>query len=231
MEPPAPPSTNTKRPRGTGQSPKKRHWSIAVCTPWRDHQELAPDYFTAIESSPPDQLIIVDDGSEEPLPFAHERIERSGFCGASNKALELAETDAVLFLNNDIAPFRHGWLEDIRKQIQPGVVLGMLCYLHHGDVDGVNYPYVDGWCLAMTTEDARLIGGWDERYDEAGPAYFSDNALSFQARLKGMTLRELRPGVRHKGGQTGGGWASGAIGPNKELWESQVREAKEKARQ
>jgi hypothetical protein len=81
---------------------------------------------------------------------------------------------------------------------------GPLRFDPHGNVDDVPYPYVDGWCLAMLTEDARALGGWDEAYDDAGPAYFSDNALAFQARLPGMRLREVRPGLRHKGGQTGG---------------------------
>lgn len=209
----------------TGQSPTRRLPSLAVVTPWRDHPELAPDYFAAIDAGQPDQLVIVDDGSVEPLGFAATRIEKGGFCTASNAGLELVETEAVLFLNNDIAPQRPDWLTPIREAVTAGVVLGRLVFSHHADVDGVGYPYVDGWCLAMLTRDARRIGGWDERYDEAGPAYYSDNSFALQARLHGMVLRELFPGIRHKGGQTGGGWASESIAANKVLWESEVREA------
>lgn len=202
--------------------------SIAVVTPWKDHLELEPDFFAAVTVGKPDQLVVVDDGSDPPLGFAALRLDESaGFCSASNAGLALVETDAVLFLNNDVAPLRADWLDEIRAAVEAGYVIGPLRDDPHGNVDEVGYPYVDGWCLAMTTEDARKLGGWDERYDEAGPAYFSDNAFSFRARLAGLTLRELLPGLSHKGGQTGG------VGPkfqyalavNGPVFQEQVREA------
>lgn len=202
--------------------------TCAIVTPWRDHLELAPDYFLAIDAAQPDQLVVVDDGSEQPLPFAAIRIEQGGFCTASNSGLALVETDQVVFLNNDVAPMRAGWLDDYRETIRPGLCVGPLRYDKHGQVDGVEYPYVDGWALGMTTEDARSIGGWDELYDAAGPAYFSDNALSFRARMAGLTLRELRPGVKHKGGQTGAtniATFEHALRVNGALFTDQVREA------
>lgn len=201
--------------------------SIAICTPWQNHPELEPDYFAAVEAGKPDQLVIVDDGSDPPLGFAAVRLdEPSGFCTASNAGLAAVETDHVLFLNNDIRALHPDWLDEIRAAIEPGVVLGPLRYDKHGDVDGNEYPYVDGWCCAMVTADARLFGGWDETYDEAGPAYFSDNAFSLQARLHGLTLREFRPALHHKGGQTGGFGErfEKALAANGEVWRRQVRE-------
>ena len=186
----------------TGQSPKKRTKSIAICTPWKNHLDLAPDYFYAVETGKPDQLIVVDDGSKEPLDFAAVRTEGQGFCGASNTALSLVETDHVLFLNNDVRMIRPTWLDEIRQAIQPGVIVGPLIF--RNNLGPVEYPYIDGWCAAMTTEDARRIGGWDETYDQAGLSYFSDNALSLIARLEGMTVRDFSPGLFHKAGQTGG---------------------------
>lgn len=202
--------------------------TCAIVTPWRNHLELAADYFLTIDAAQPDQLVIVDDGSDPPLNFAAIRIEQGGFCTASNAGLAIVETDMVVFLNNDVAPMRHGWLDDYRETVKPGLCVGPLRYDKHGAVDGIEYPYVDGWALGMTTEDARRIGGWDELYDAAGPAYFSDNALSFQARLAGLTLRELRPGVKHKGGQTGGTNLSAfehALRTNGALFAEQVRTA------
>lgn len=202
--------------------------TIALVTPWRGNEHLALDYFAAVEPENPDQLVIVDDGSDTPLDFAATRLEAPrGFCAASNAGLALVETEYVVFLNNDVAGLRRGWLDEIRAQVEPGVVLGPLRFDPHGAVDGVEYPYVDGWCLAMLTEDARRLGGWDETYDDAGPAYFSDNALSFQARVAGLRLRELRPGLRHKGGQTGGmdkARFDHALAVNAELFAAQVRE-------
>lgn len=211
----------------TGQSPKKRA-TVALVTPWHNHLELAPDYFQTVELAKPDQLVVVDDGSTPALEFAATRLDiPKGFCTASNAGLALVETDIVVMLNNDIAPLKPDWLEPIRRMVEPGVVVGPFRFDRHGDVDGVNYPYVDGWCMALMTEDARRIGGWDETYDLAGPAYFSDNAFSFQARMQGMKLREHRPGIRHKGGQTGGRGPQFhlALQANKPLWEQQVREA------
>ncbi len=189
--------------------------TIAICTPWRDHPELIDDYFRAIDVGKPDQLIIVDDGSEPALEFAALRLDTSsGFCTASNAGLALVETDQVLFMNNDVSPLRPSWLDEIRAAIDPGVVVGPLRYDSHGAVDGVSYPYVDGWALGMMTEDARLIGGWDEVYDEA-----------FQARLHGLTLREFRPGLAHKGGQTGGSGPAfeNSLRVNAPLFAEQVR--------
>lgn len=203
--------------------------TVAVVTPWRGNLHLAEDYFAAIEAGKPDQVVVVDDGSHPPLDFAAVRLdEPAGFCTASNAGLALVETDTVLMLNNDIRGLRGDWLAPYRKLIEPGFMVGPLRYDKHGAVDGVPYPYVDGWALGMTTEDARSLGGLDETYDEAGPAYFSDNALSFRARMAGMTLRELRPGLHHKGGQTGGvnrDVFERALAANAELFAGQVREA------
>lgn len=200
--------------------------TIAIVTPWRDHLELADDYFRAVDAEPPDQLVIVDDGSVEPLTFAAIRIEPTGFCGANNAGLAVVETDHVLFLNNDVRALRRNWLQGIRDGVESGVILGPLRYDRHGDVDGVNYPYVDGWCAAMTVEDARRVL-WDERYDANGPSYYSDNAFSFDARLAGMRLREITPGLLHLGGRTGGGGPQfqHAVTANKIIWEQHVTEA------
>jgi len=202
--------------------------TIAVCTAWRDHLELAPAYFDAVEMAAPDQLVIVDDGSDPPLDFATTRLDiPSGFCTANNTGLEAVETDAVLMLNNDVEMLRPEWLQEIRSRVEPGVILAPLRFDPHGAVDDVDYPYADGWCLAAMTADLRRIGCWDDAYDKAGPAYFSDNALSFQARMHGMTLREIRPGLRHLGGRTGGVdqvLFQLALNTNQQLFQQQVRE-------
>ena len=203
--------------------------TIAICTAWQNHLELAPAYFEAVEHGQPDQLVIVDDGSDPELEFASIRLDHPvGFCGANNAGLAEVETDAVVMLNNDIMMVRPDWLSEIRDQVEPGVILAPLRFDPHGAVDDVAYPYADGWCLAAMTCDLRRIGGWDEQYDIAGPGYFSDNALSFRARMNGMRLRELRPGIRHLGGRTGGADRVRfelALAANQALFQMQVREA------
>ncbi len=203
--------------------------TVAIVTAWRDHLELAPDYFRAVEEAQPDQLVIVDDGSDPALEFAAVRLDESGgFSTANNAGLALVECDLTLFLNNDVAPLRAGWLEEIVSLVEPGVLVAPLRFDQHGDVDDQAYPYGDGWCLAGVTEDLRRLGGWDEKYDVAGPAYYSDNALSFRARMAGFRIREVRPGLAHKGGQTGGvdkELFERTLATNKELFAQQVREA------
>jgi GT2 family glycosyltransferase len=63
-------------------------------------------------------------------------------------------------------------------------------------VDGTLFPYIDGWCLAGMTKDIYALGGFDE--DLAEPAYYSDNLLCLQARMSGMTLRDVRVLLHHK---------------------------------
>lgn len=203
--------------------------SLAIVTPWQNNLDLVADFFQAIEAAQPDQLVVVDDGSDPPLNFAAIRLDRpGGFCTASNAGLALVETDMVVFLNNDVRPLRADWLAPYRRWIEPGYAVGPIRRDPHGNVDGQPYPYVDGWALGMMTADARRIGGWDEAYDVAGPAYFSDNALSFRARMAGMTLREVKPGLFHKGGCTGAVDRlrfEAALKANNQLFADQVREA------
>lgn len=205
--------------------------SIAVCTAWQNHPELEADYFAAIEIGKPDQLVIVDDRSATPLPYAAARIDgdTGGFSTANNLALSLVETDHVLFLNNDIRATRENWLDQIRAAVEAGVMTGPLVKRNPlSEVDGRLIPYIDGWCVAMTTEDARRLGGWDEAYDRAGPGYFSDNAFSFKANAEGMILRNLRPGLEHKAGQTGGSGPAFhyALATNGPIFQQQVRDAR-----
>jgi GT2 family glycosyltransferase len=203
--------------------------TTAIVSAWQNHLDLAPDYFAAVEKAQPDQLVIVDDGSDPPLEFAALRLdEPQGFCTANNAGLALVECDITVLLNNDVAPLRPTWLEEMVELVEPGVLVAPLRFDAHGNVDGEAYPYGDGWCLAGLTADLRKLGGWDEAYDAAGPAYYSDNELSFRARLNGFTIREGRPGLRHKGGQTGGvdkALFDKALAANKELFASQVRAA------
>lgn len=203
--------------------------SVAIVTAWKNHLELASDYFAAVEAARPDQLVIVDDASDPPLTFAAVRLEQpAGFCTANNIGLAKVECDLTLFLNNDVKALRPDWLAGILPLVEPGVLVGPLRFDERASIEGIKLPYADGWCLAGLTEDFRAIGGWDERYDKAGPAYYSDNAVSLKARLNGITLRECQPGLMHKGGQTGGVDRAAfdrALAANEQLFRKQVARA------
>lgn len=176
--------------------------TISIVTPWRDHWELLDDYRAAVLATDADEVVIVDDGSSPPLPFGVLRCEEpSGFCGASNAGLTYAQSDAVLFLNNDIAGGHDGWLETIREAVEPDVLVGaQMRYDLHAAIDASRLPYLDGWCLAGMRDDLVELGGFDESLEE--PAYYSDNLLCLEARAVGMTLRAVSVGLHHKKGQT-----------------------------
>jgi GT2 family glycosyltransferase len=183
--------------------------NVAIVTPWLDHTELMLDYGHAVAPviEPDDEVIIIDNCSDPYLIFSFNglRIIRSetslGFAGASNLGLHAAESDAVLFLNNDIEMIRPDWLDRIRAALAPGVLVGaQLRSDPHASVDGERFPYLDGWCVAGMRDDLLDLGGFDETLDE--PAYYSDNLLSLEARAAGMTLLEVAGGLRHKLNQT-----------------------------
>ena len=184
---------------GTRKTP---YTTLAIVTPWHNQPDLWWDYTWAVRyRRPRDQVIVVDNGSDPPLPFTAIRSATNlGFSGGSNLGLHHATADAVLFLNNDIVALDDDWLEDIRERVEPGVLVGPLRQEPWAVVDGEMYPYIDGWCLAGMREDLLALGGFDESLEE--PAYYSDNLLCLAARRSGMTLRDVRPRLRHLEGTT-----------------------------
>ncbi len=200
--------------------------TITVVTPWWNHPELASDYFVALAAGKPDDLIIVDNGSDPELEFGTHRLDTNmGFARACNHGLEQATTDAVLFLNNDIELISTDWLDTIRAAVEPGVLAGPLRYDPHGGVDGALLPYIDGWCLAGMRADLMGLGGFDTAYNE--PAYYSDNDLCLRARDMGMVLRDVKGGLFHKENVTAGGPTSPAVlavsAANRKVFESRAR--------
>jgi GT2 family glycosyltransferase len=199
--------------------------TVAVVTPWHNHLELQPDYDRAIGlGPPPDELVVVDNGSDPPLDFATIRNEDNlGFCQASNQGLDHATSDVVVFLNNDIAATEQGWLDTIRDMVEPSVLVGARIRTDlHTTVDGAVYPYIDGWCLAGMRDDLHDLGGFDTSLEE--PAYYSDNLLCLEARARGFRLREARVGLIHRVGATAGATPNdGASRANYQRYQRRVR--------
>lgn len=198
---------------------------VTIVTPWHAHLELAEDYWNAVAHTGA-QVLVVDNGSEPPLPNAVRLDRNEGFSRACNVGLELARTDVVCFLNNDVFATDPGWLAAIVGEVGPGVLVGpQLRTDQHTFVDGERLPYLDGWCLAGMRDDLLELGGFDEAYEE--PAYYSDNDLCFRARLAGMALREIPAGIHHKGGATSNanGWVLPATAANRARFEERVRDA------
>ena len=208
--------------------------SITIVTPWFGKPELADDYVAAVvpelrpnsPGRPGDEVLIVDNGNAPDLPFETLTPTRNlGFSGGSNLGLHHATTDAVLFLNNDIRLGRHGWLQRIRAELRPGVLVGPIDYRPHSEVDGTLYPYVVGWCCAGMTDDLQALGGFDTQLEE--PAYYSDNILSLDARLAGMGLVHVQVPLEHLEGSTAKDSPdiSAVAARNRELYVHRVRHA------
>jgi GT2 family glycosyltransferase len=203
--------------------------NITVVTPWLGHPELAEGFTAAVapEIRQGDDVIVVDNGDAPELPFRSVRpTENLGYARGSNCGLLLAKTHAVLFLNNDIALKWGGWLQTIRAALEPGVLVGPLNAGKHAAVDGMAFPYIDGWCLAGMRADLTKLGGFDETLME--PAYYSDNLLCLEARAAGMSLREVRPGLVHKlnatAGPATGAEVSAASAANRARYIARARE-------
>ncbi len=177
--------------------------NIAIVTPWHNHTELWPAYKAVIaERKRGDEVWIIDNGSKPPLDFSTMHLnDNRGFCGGSNAGLEAANTDAVVFLNNDVELVNQGWLDTLRSALEPGVLVGARMRQDlHAAVGGMLVPYLDGWCLAGMRQDLLDLGGFDETLTE--PAYYSDNLLCLEARAAGMELVEIPVGLRHLEGTT-----------------------------
>jgi O-antigen biosynthesis protein len=198
--------------------------SVAVVTPWHNHPELQDEYDRAIGFGPrPDELIVVDNGSTPPLEFAAIRNQENlGFCRACNQGLDAAVSTIVVFLNNDVTVTEVGWLDELCDAVEPGVLAGARLRTDpHATVDGVVYPYLDGWCLAGRRDDLQDLGGFDTSLDE--PAYYSDNLLCLEARARGFALREARVGLIHITGATGSPDTDAATRANQQRYQRRVR--------
>lgn len=216
--------------------------SITIVTPWLNCPELAQGYWQAVEAAVDtcDRVIIVDNASEPPLEQTHrertgiglspwvlfDRQERNlGFSRACNRGLDIAETDAVLFLNNDVRLRDAGWLGAVRRELRPETLVGATLRTDpHTAVDGQAVPYLEGWCVAALTADLRALGGWDDLEE---PSYYGDNLLSLHARAAGWKLVQVDVGLRHLGNYTTRRMdVNGVAARNRAVYEQAVREAR-----
>ena len=176
---------------------------LTVVTPWHNHREFDRDYWAAISAAFSVDVIIIDNASTPALPNGWRLPTNTGFSHACNIGLQLARTEAVLFLNNDIYHSGNSWDVPLRAALEPGVLVGAnLRTDPHSRVDGQPFPYLDGWCLAGMRDDLLELGGFDETLEE--PSYYSDNLLCLEARAAGMSLREVKVELRHKLNGTAG---------------------------
>jgi GT2 family glycosyltransferase len=210
---------------------------LTVVTPWLDHPELIHDYELALNSTGV-AVIIIDNGSSEGSHWAlAQMVDRLGgvlitnpanrwFAAAINQGLDLARTDAICILNNDIMG-PPSWVEYAYEDITnyPHALHGPS--LMHRSVDGVPYPYLEGWCIGAHSGVWADLGGLDE---VGFPLpYWEDNDLSLRAILAGYHLTASAWPLTHKTNGTAShmnGAATAGAAANKRLFEERCRDAR-----
>ncbi len=189
--------------------------------------DLLQDYDACTQGA---QLIIIDNGSDEPTAEALRTLPKErgivirnetnvGFAAANNQGYARAEGDIIVFLNSDVAG-DSVWLKFVADDVKDGYLYGPS--VTQQLVYGMWLPYVEGWCIAATRKTwdslshssvdtldpekkhARSYGWgpWDE--DSYHAPYWEDNDLCYRALQAGIGLVAVQWPIQHKGGRTAG---------------------------
>jgi Flp pilus assembly protein TadD len=177
---------------------------ISIITPWLDHPEFIEDYEKAV-ADPAVEVIAVDNGSSagaaaqisamvKRLAGKYIRNEENHwFAFANNQGLAVARGAIVLFMNNDIAG-QAGWLDQVRKDVQPGGLFGPTA--SRVNIDKLAVEYLEGWCIAGRRDVWMRLGGWNARSFQM--PYWEDTELCIRAIQGGIRLVQTNWPVTHK---------------------------------
>jgi GT2 family glycosyltransferase len=170
---------------------------ISIVTPFLNHSELCPVFEASTRGA---QVIVVDNGSEPKHAALIEQMVRRlggeyirnetnrGYSAANNQGLAVATGDVVVFLNNDVE-CRPGWLDQVARDVRPGMLCGPSLLTKHG------WRYIEGYCIAARREVWDALGGWEEDYYQG--LYWEDNDLCARAVHAGYRLEQTRWPVWH----------------------------------
>ncbi len=170
------------------------------------------------EFTPPDQLIVVDNGSSDGTAEYLQGLQRQcpnvtilrqptnlGFAKAVNLGLKVATGDVLIVLSNDVRIVTLDWLSELTRMVEdhPRALAGPMIITTNDwtkKADGEHLPYVAGWLLAFHRDFLTDVGYLEEDY----PLYFEDTELSYRALQAGYALVEIPElGLFHQGGGTG----------------------------
>ena len=177
---------------------------ISIITPWLDHPEFINDYENAVRD-PKVEVIAVDNGSaSDAAGRISAMVQRLGgkyirneenhwFAAANNQGLAMARGSIVLFMNNDIAA-QSGWLDQVRRDTQPGALFGPT--VQRTTVDQLKIDYLEGWCIAGRQDVWHRLGGWNARSFQM--PYWEDTELCIRAIRHGVRLMQTNWPVTHK---------------------------------
>lgn len=196
--------------------------SVSIVTPWLEHPEFADAYQSAVQGA--DEIAIVNTGCSLDVlrrldqfasgfvDYPHAGHNYGHWCNTGYAAVT---GDIVIFLNNDIRA-DGDWLARVRDEVKDGALYGP--ELAAQVVDGLQVPFLSGWCLAATKKtwealrfllhfqpdelQERASGPWDTHaYPAAG--YWEDNDVSFRAMQAGIRLVQTDWPIVHLDGGNG----------------------------
>lgn len=181
-------------------------YPISIVTPWRNHPELIEDYEAAVRGA---QVIIVDNGSDPETADGLAKLAKrlGGVClrneqnltygKACNLGMQEASRPIRICLNNDIVA-TGDWLGCVVEDVTGPSLYGP--ELAYQRIDGVDVPFLSGWCIACVAETWEDLKGFDT---EALPGnYWEDNDLCFRAIISGRKLCHRPWPIVHLGGVT-----------------------------
>jgi glycosyltransferase involved in cell wall biosynthesis len=179
-----------------------------VVTPWWDHGELLPLWEENVRRLADARIVFIDNGSQPPtrnalIDFCRRhgvkliRNETNrGFSAANNQGAAAADTEYLLFLNNDVrisSPPTQFLIDKAGRGLAGPGPLAQELY----------ETYLEGWCLCLPRQALHDLGGWTEDYTLG---YWDDVDLCHRARRAGLPLTptpEITRLIHHLGNTTG----------------------------
>lgn len=133
----------------------------------------------------------------------HHSEENHGFGMTNNTGAELARSDNLIFISNDVLIHENFVVKTLAKLAEPKrQLLGN--EVHTRDIGwnkfyGYVIPYIAGYFFACTRSIWNELGGFDPIY---GKATYEDVDISLTAITKGIELTQCQFQLQHLGGQT-----------------------------
>jgi glycosyltransferase involved in cell wall biosynthesis len=191
----------------TGQTPK-----IGLAfTEFNRYEIFKRSYNATMKLLPPNcEVVVVDDGSNKPVPEATYRFEKnSGIAKAKNKCLELlylAGCEHIFLFDSDTYPLKEEWwkpyveskephLMYIFKDFATGHSLGDTKLIYK-DSEKVAYDHPRGCMLYFHRSCLEKVGGMDTVFTKWG---FEHGNLSDRIFMAGMTSFRYMDVVNSKG--------------------------------
>lgn len=155
------------------------------------------------------EVIVVDDGSREPVSRAIKKIfpqikvltneSNMGFARSVNKGIMDATHNLICLLNNDIRLPNSAWLKKMVKTLDSGVDITSPAFgrLNHKwdyipgeikrseDLSDKEFQYPVGWALLVKASVFEKIGLLDTSF---GHGYFEDVLFAYRAKKAGFKM-------------------------------------------